>query len=252
MIAVERLTLSLGNRTVVHDLSFVLERGRVTAILGPNGAGKTSLIRAMAGLIPARSGRIFINDQPLNEIPQIDLARRIGYLPQDGEPAWNLSAFELAALGRLPHRSRFSAPSEKDDDAVFAALAATDTSRFAARPIGSLSGGERARVKMARVLAGDPHWILADEPLANLDPPHQRDMLGLLRSAAKRGKGAIAVLHQLEAATQADDVLILKEGSLIAFGPTRDVLTPNHLESAFGMPFEIIEKAGRIVILPGA
>lgn len=250
MIKVEHLTLSLGNRTVVHDISFALEGGRVVAIIGPNGAGKTSLIRAMAGLIPAQSGRIIINDQPIDEMPQIERAQRIGYLPQDGEPAWNVSAFELAALGRLPHRSRFSAASEEDDDAVFAALTATDTSRFAGRLIGSLSGGERARVKMARVLAGDPEWILADEPLANLDPPHQRDMLALLRSTAKMGKGAIAVLHQLDAAAQADDVLILREGTKIACGPARDVLTPDHLEAAFGIRFAIIEHAGRIAILP--
>ena len=252
MISVERLTLSLGGRTVVHDLSFTLASGRVVAIIGPNGAGKTSLIRAMAGLIPLQSGRILINDQPIDEIPQAERARRIGYLPQDGEPAWNVSAFELASLGRLPHRGRFSTASAEDDNAVFAALAATDTSRFAGRPIGTLSGGERARVKMARVLAGDPDWILADEPLANLDPSHQRDMLALLRSAAKTGKGAVAVLHQLDAATRSDDVLILKEGALIGFGPARDVLTPDHLETAFGMRFEVIEQAGRIIILPGA
>ena len=250
MISVERLTLSLGSRTVVHDLSFTLERGRVAAIIGPNGAGKTSLIRAMAGLIPAQSGRILIDDQPIDEIPLTERARVIGYLPQDGEPAWNVSAFELAALGRLPHRSRFSAASAEDDNAVFAALAATDTSRFAGRPIGTLSGGERARVKMARVLAGDPDWILADEPLANLDPPHQRDMLALLRSAAKMGKGAIAVHHQLDAATQADDVLILRDGAKIACGPARDVLTTDHLQAAFGMRFTIIEQKGRTAIVP--
>ena len=252
MITVEHLTLSLGSRTVLRNISFTLECGRVVAIIGPNGAGKTSLIRALAGLIPAQSGRILLNGQPIDAISRTERARRIGYLPQDGEPAWNVSAFELAALGRLPHRSRFSAPSSDDDDAVFAALAATDTTRLAGRPIGTLSGGERARVKMARVLAGDPDWILADEPLANLDPPHQRDMLALLASAAKTGKGAIAVLHQLDAAAHADDVLILKEGALIACGPAREVLTPDHLEAAFEMRFEIIQQAGRIIILPEA
>ena len=251
MITVDHLTLSLGSRTVLRDISFTLARGRTVAIIGPNGAGKTSLIRAMAGLISAQSGRILINGQAIDEMPQSERARRIGYLPQDGEPAWNVSAFELAALGRLPHRNRFSAPSGEDDDAVFAALVATDTARFARRPIGSLSGGERARVKMARVLAGDPDWILADEPLANLDPPHQRDMLALLRSAAKNGKGAIAILHQLDAAAQADDILIIKEGTLVAYGPAHQVLTPGHLEAAFSMPFEIIEQAERIIILPG-
>lgn len=252
MIVVDRLTVSLGGHAVVSNVSFTLAPGRLIAIVGPNGAGKTSLIRALAGLIPSQAGMILIDGQPIGSMPPVERARRIGYLPQDGEPAWNVSAFELAALGRLPHRSRFSAPSADDDEAVFAALSETDTARFAARTIRTLSGGEKARVKMARVLAGDPDWILADEPLANLDPPHQRDMLGLLRAAVELGKGAVAVLHQLDSAAIADDVLIMKGGELIAFGPARDVLTPARLETAFGMAFDIIDYEGRIAILPGA
>lgn len=252
MIVVDRLSVSLGGRPVVNNVSFALDPGRVVAIIGPNGAGKTSLIRALAGLIPLQSGTILIDGHAIGNMPAADRARRIGYLPQDGEPAWNVTAFELAALGRLPHRSRLAAPSATDDDAVFAALSATDTSRFAARTIRTLSGGERARVKMARVLAGEPDWILADEPLANLDPPHQRDMLALLRIAAESGKGAVAVLHQLDAAATANDVLILKSGELIAFGRAREVLTPANLDAAFGMTFDIIDHEGRIAILPSA
>lgn len=102
---------------------------------------------------------------------------------------------------------------------------------------------------MARVLAGDPRWILADEPLANLDPPHQRDMLALFRQAAVDGKGVLAVLHQLDAAALADDVVILAQGKLIAHGPAREVLTPTNLGQAFGMPFDIVQHGGRIAIL---
>ena len=251
MIAVDRLTLALGGQTVLNDVSLTLRPGRLTAIIGPNGAGKTSLIRALAGLIVPQSGTITIHGIPVAELSPVARARWIGYLPQDGEPAWNVTALELVALGRLPHRSRFAGPSPEDDEAVFAALVATDTARFAKRTIGTLSGGEKARVKMARVLAGDPDWILADEPIANLDPPHQRDMLGLLRAAAAKGKGAVAVLHQLDAATTADDVVILKSGKLIASGPARDVLTAENLEAAFGMAFDIIGHEGRIAILPG-
>ena len=252
MIAVDRLTLALGGQTVLNDVSLTLRPGRVTAIIGPNGAGKTSLIRALAGLVAPQSGRITIHGVPVAELSSVARARWIGYLPQDGEPAWNVTALELVALGRLPHRSRLAAPSPKDDEAVFAALAATDTARFAKRTIATLSGGEKARVKMARVLAGDPDWILADEPIANLDPQHQRDMLKLLHAAAARGKGAVAVLHQLDAATTADDVVILKNGSLIASGPARDVLSATNLEAAFGMTFDIVDHKGRIAIFPGA
>lgn len=249
MIAVDRLTLALGGRTVLDDISLALERGRVTAIIGPNGAGKTSLIRTLAGLLP---GPVQLDGQPLAALSPVERARRIGYLPQDGEPAWNVTARELVALGRLPHRSRLAAPSAADADAISAALAATDTTQFADRTIDTLSGGEKARVKMARVLAGDADWILADEPLANLDPPHQRDMLALHRAAAKAGKGAVAVLHQLDATALADDVLILKSGTMIAFGPVRDVVTPTNLEIAFGMAFDVIAHQGRTAILPRA
>lgn len=249
MIAADRLTLTLGGRAVLNDVSVTFGRGRVTAIIGPNGAGKTSLIRALAGLLP---GPVHLDGQPLATLSPVERARRIGYLPQDGEPAWNVTARELVALGRLPHRGRLAAPSAADAEAIAAALAATDTMQFADRAIDTLSGGERARVKMARVLAGDPDWILADEPLANLDPPHQRDMLALLKAATRTGKGAVAVLHQLDAAALADDVLILKDGSRIAFGPVREVMTPANLEVAFGMAFDVIAHQGRIAILTGA
>jgi iron complex transport system ATP-binding protein len=249
MIGADRLTLRLGGRTVLDDINFALECGRMTAIIGPNGAGKTSLIRALAGLLP---GPVQLDGQPLAALSLVERARRIGYLPQDGEPAWNVTARELVALGRLPHRSRLAAPSTADAEAISAAIAATDTMQFADRTIDTLSGGERARVKMARVLAGEPDWILVDEPLANLDPPHQRDFLALLRAAAANGKGIVAVLHQLDAAALADDVLILKEGRIVAFGPARDVVTPSNLETAFEMAFDVIAHHERIAILPRA
>lgn len=247
MIAADHLTLTLGGRIVLDDINLALAPGRVTAIIGPNGAGKTSLIRALAGLLP---GPVRLDGQMLADFSPVERARRVGYLPQDGEPAWNVTARELVALGRLPHRARLAAPATIDAEAIAAALAVTDTAQFADRTIDTLSGGERARVKMARVLAGNPGWILADEPLANLDPPHQRDMLALLGTAAASGKGIVAVLHQLDAAALADDVLILKRGKIVAFGPVREVLTPANLEIAFEMTFDVIGHHGRIAILP--
>lgn len=249
MIELDSLTLALSGRTVIEAVSASVTPGRITAIIGANGAGKTSLIRALAGLLHPLHGEVRLDGSPIGALKSQDRARRIGYLPQNGQPAWAITVRELATLGRFPQRSPFVAESIADQVAIEAALLATDTLHLADRPIDRLSGGERARAKMARVLAGQPDWILADEPLANLDPPHQRDLLALFRSAAASGKGVVTVLHQLDAATLADDVLVLKDGRAIAFGPVREVLTPSVLAEAFGMAFELIERNGRLHIL---
>ena len=140
----------------------------------------------------------------------------------------------------MPHRSRFAAASAVDEAAVDAALAATDTAYLSDRPMDAMSGGERARVMLARVLAGAPQWLLADEPLASLDPAHQLDILALLRAQADRGTGVVAVLHDLtQAARLADQIVMLKDGALLAAGTPADVLTAPLLAKAFGIAAEI-------------
>lgn len=245
------ISVTLGKASILAGVNITLKNGRVTAIIGPNGAGKTTLIRALAGLLPLSGGSIAVEGKPLANMPLTTRARTIGYLPQIGQPHWNISARDLVGLGRLPHRSAFAAPSPLDEAAIEAALIATDTLTLADRPVDELSGGERARVKLARVLAGDPAWILADEPLANLDPPHARDVLVLLRAAAADGKGVAVVLHQLSAAADvADDVIIMRGGRVIAAGPCADVLLPDTLQAAFDMTFHVIAHEGKRVIVP--
>ncbi len=251
MIRTANLSVDLGRRRVLNDVSLDLARGRVTAILGANGAGKTSLLRAIAGLVPPSTGDITLDGEALSALSLPERARRIGYLPQNGQPAWALTVRELVALGRLPHRSPFAALSPGDEVAINAAMAQTDVAGLADRTVDTLSGGEKARAKFARVLAAETDWILADEPLANLDPPHQQDVLRLMRAAADAGKGVLVVLHQLEAAARvADDLLILKDGRTVAFGPCAEVLTPATLEAAFNMPMDVIDLQGRTAILP--
>jgi iron complex transport system ATP-binding protein len=245
------IDVTLGKASILAGVNITLRKGRVTAIIGPNGAGKTTLIRALAGLVPLSSGSIAIEGEPLANMPLTTRARTIGYLPQIGQPHWNISARDLVGLGRLPHRSAFAALSPSDEAAITTALTDTDTLTLADRPVDELSGGERARVKLARVLAGDPAWILADEPLANLDPPHARDVLTLLRKAATNGKGVAVVLHQLSAAAEvADDVIIMRSGAIIAAGPCTDVLLPDTLHAAFDMAFDVIPHEGKRVIVP--
>ena len=234
-LTIDGVSVALGGRTVLDAISARLVPGRVTAILGANGAGKSTLVRAMAALLP-HQGAVTLGGQPVATMEARERARRIGYLPQDASVAWSVPAGEIVALGRLPHRAPFAGPSTEDRAAVARAMAATGTERFADRAIDTLSGGERARVLLARVLAGEPDWVLADEPLASLDAAHQLDILERLRVVARDGRGVVIVLHDLvQAARSADDVLLLDQGRVAAFGPAAAVLTPERLRSVFGV-----------------
>lgn len=211
-LAARKLSLKPGAKTVLHDIGCAFQPGRVTAILGPNGAGKSSLLRCLAGL-ERPTGLVTLDTAPLAALSARDRARAIGYLAQQAAVHWNIDVATLVALGRLPWRNA------DDAGAIASAMAACDVAHFAHRPLSTLSGGERARALFARVLAGQPRWILADEPLAALDPAHQLRVAGLLRSAARRGAGVVVVLHDLNlTARVADDVLMLRDGHVVAAG----------------------------------
>lgn len=251
-LSFDELTVSLSGRAILSDIAATFRPGRVTAILGPNGAGKSSLVKAAAALIPAQTGIVRLGGRDVAALPPRERARLIGYLPQDAAVHWNLPAREVVALGRAPHRAPFAALDAQDRKAIADAVAATETAPLLDRPIGELSGGERARVLLARVLAGDPAWLLADEPLASLDPAHQIDILDRLRARAMQGSGVVIVLHDLvQAGRAADDVLLLKEGAIAAFGPAAEVLTPERLRAVFDIAVTVLpDTAGRPLCVP--
>ncbi|WP_353229584.1 ABC transporter ATP-binding protein [Novosphingobium sp.] len=226
------MTLRAQSLTVAGRLDGVsvnLPRGALTAIVGPNGAGKSTLLSALAGLI---AGDVVLDDRPLADMRPRERALAIGYLPQGGDVAWNVSVATLVRLGRLPHR----ASRASDDQAVAAALASADLTPFAARAVGTLSGGERARALLARVLAGDPAWILADEPLASLDLAQAQALLRHFRATAMAGKGVVLVLHDLaQAMNHADHVVVLDRGRLAASGPPALALDPAVIAQVWGI-----------------
>lgn len=230
--------VTLGVTRVLDGVSASLAPGRITAVLGPNGAGKSTLLRLAVGLIAADGGTIALDGTAVTAMPPRERARTIGYLPQSASLSWNLDVETLVALGRHPYRSPFSAPSPADRAAVAAAIAATGLTGFQKRAMATLSGGEAARAHLARVLAGAPAWILADEPFANLDPAYQIDLAQRLREAAARGAGVLLVMHDLSLAARiADDALLLGGGRLIAAGTADQVITPAPLSEAFGVGF---------------
>lgn len=221
--------------------SLELRPGEVTAICGPNGAGKSSLLSALAGLLAPDRGTVLLDDAPLAALPPRARAQAIGYLPQSPEIAWDVDVRTLVGLGRLPWRSSAG----EDAAAVDAALAALDLAALAARPVRQLSGGERARALLARVLAGQPGWLLADEPLANLDLAHQLTLLSHFRELAGAGKGVVLVLHDLALAmNHADRVVVLDQGKVAADGAPQEALSAALLRQVWGVEAQWLGQAG--------
>jgi iron complex transport system ATP-binding protein len=240
------VTLAARDLTVtkrLEEVSLSLEPGRITAICGPNGAGKSTLLQCLAGLIEPDGGHVLLDGAPLPR--GRERARRIGYLPQVGEVAWDLSVAALAGLGRLPHGDR-------GETQVAAALAALDLAQLASRPVSTLSGGERARALLARVLAGEPEWILADEPLAALDLAHQLALLARLREVAEHGAGVVLVLHDLALAmNHADRVLVLENGRLAADGAPGQALSEETIAQVWGVAARWLGQPGARALVAG-
>lgn len=218
--------LSLPAR--LSDVTADLRAGEVTAICGPNGAGKSSLLAVLAGLLAPTRGDVLLDGAPLAEMKPQERARAIGYLPQVPELAWDVTVETLVSLGRLPWKG---APAAETQEAIDAALAALDLQALRHRPVSRLSGGERARALMARVLATRPRWLLADEPLANLDLAHGAALARHFREQARGGAGVVLVLHDLAIAmNHADRVLVLDRGELAADAPPAEALSPQVIE----------------------
>lgn len=215
---------------LLQGVSATFPLGRITAICGPNGAGKSTLLQALAGLEQPSSGMVTLSGQPLADWPARSRAHAIGYLPQNGEVAWNLSVEALVALGRLPHGDNAREP-------VAQAIRAMDLSGMEQRRFDTLSGGEKARALLARVLAGRPNVILADEPLAALDLAQQLSMLRHLRAAADAGAAVVMVLHDLSLAmNHADNVLVLHEGRVHEKGPPEAALQEAVIRQVWQVP----------------
>ena len=244
----------LGNDEVLRDVSFDLPRGRWTAIVGPNGAGKSTLLRVLAGLLP-HTGHIELLGQPLESYKPRERARRVSWLGQSGtglaeNSADDLTVYDLAMLGRLPHQDWLASPSDADRAAVERALRSTHAWDWRGRALGQLSGGERQRVLLARALTVEADILLMDEPLANLDPPHQADWLKIVQALVAGGKTVISVLHEISFALHADELVVMAQGRVTHQGGRDQAATHVALEHVFDHRIAVHQLAGQWVALP--
>jgi iron complex transport system ATP-binding protein len=235
-VEVRGLRVALGAREVLSGLDFSAHAGEMTAVIGPNGAGKTTLLRAVAGLLRPTAGTAAVDGRAIADWQPQALARALAYLPQERVVHWALSARAIVALGRLPHQPMGAGESEADADAIAAALAAMDAAHLAGRPVLEMSGGERARILVARALAQQPRVLLADEPAAGLDPAHQLTLFRHFTTLAGSGCTIVVALHDLSLAARfCHRIVLMHQGRTVASGPPEDVLTSEHLAAVYGI-----------------
>lgn len=249
LLAFRDLWVVLGGRAVLRDARAAFERPELVALVGPNGAGKTTLVKALVGLVP-HQGAIDIDGRAAAMMDARARALQIGYLPQGHSYHWPLPARDIVALGRYAHGARDPSRLSPDDTRIVdAAMTATGTTDFARRPVTELSGGERARIALARVLTAETPIILADEPIASLDPRYQIAIMTLLKKTADDGRLVIVVLHDLALAWRfADRVIAIHEGEIVADGAPSQALTPALLEKVFGVRATFIPHDGAQVL----
>jgi iron complex transport system ATP-binding protein len=251
-VVADGIHVRLAGRAVLSGVSLECRVGRITGVIGPNGAGKTTLIRALAGLVPVVEGEITLDGTRLTELPAALRGLRLAYLPQDRLVHWPLSVRRVVALGRLPHRfvETINAAT-RGEEIVDQALEAMNVTHLAERPASELSGGELARVLIARAVAQEASIILADEPTAGLDPAHALALFDVLERLATVGRTVVLALHDLSLAARfCHEVVLLAGGRVVATGPPAETMTEEALATVFGVRMAIGEVGGVPAIVP--
>lgn len=248
-IRAESIRARLGNRLVFERLSLSLPQGQWISIVGPNGAGKSTLLKVLAGLLPCE-GEVLLHGNSLRHMLPRERAQQLAWLAQDESGALDQRVSDVVMLGRLPQQGLLGGISAQDRAACESAMQQTQTLEFADRLLGELSAGQQQRVRLARVLATQAKLLLLDEPLANLDPPHQIDWLQVIRAQVRQGVTVVSVLHELPMALLADQMLILRHGILMHQGACHDVATHCAMETVFDNRVRVVSVEGGWAVLP--
>jgi iron complex transport system ATP-binding protein len=252
MLRAESLHVRIADRVLVSELDLAIGRGECWGVLGRNGAGKSTLLHVLAGLRPPDGGRVLFNDEPVDRMSRREVARHVGILLQEETRDYWGSARDYAMLGRYPHQRGMFGPAQADRDVVDRALAGMDLDAIAGRAYRSLSGGERQRARLAALLAQKPDCYLSDEPLQQLDLPHQVAFLDwLVQESRRRRSASLMVLHDLVFASRyCDHLLLLFGDGRCAQGGRDEMMTEDNLRALYGFPIEMRIVGGERVFLP--
>lgn len=242
LLSVHNLSVHIGDVPIVRDVSFQVSDGEILAIIGPNGAGKTTLLKTLLGFRSGYTGRIVLNDRPIETYSAKERARWMAYVPQQHEFADFSTVEEFIRMGRYPHLSLFRQSTEADHQAVQTAMALTHTEALAHRMLDTLSGGEQQKVLIAAALAQQPKLLLLDEPATFLDPKNQVEIHRLLKQINwDTGTTVVAITHDINSALQSSDrILALKAGRVAFWGTPAELVQPDLLDMIYDIPFDRI------------
>ena len=236
MLAAQGVAIQFGQTSLLAQVNLSLATGEMVGLIGPNGSGKSTLLRVLANIRQPDAGTVSFRGRDIKDIGERELSKHIAYLAQDGGVHWPMRAETLVELGRLPHRHPFQNQTAADRDAIERALVAADIVALRHRTMANVSGGERMRILLARALAVEASLLLADEPVAALDPLHQLQVMELLHASSRRGNGVMVVLHDLSLAARfCDRLILIADGGIVAQGPCNEVLTEANLARAYGV-----------------
>ncbi|MER7962398.1 ABC transporter ATP-binding protein [Streptomyces ardesiacus] len=241
-LAARGVSVGYGTRSVIDGLDVAIPPGVITTIIGPNGCGKSTLLRTLSRLLRPTGGTVVLDGEDIAALRTRDVAKKLGLLPQAPVAPEGLTVSDLVARGRHPHQSWLRQWSSDDADVVRRALAMTGVADLADRPVDSLSGGQRQRVWISMTLAQGTDLLLLDEPTTYLDLAHAVDVLDLVDDLHESGRTVVMVLHDLNLATRySDNLVVMREGAVLAQGHPRDVITADLLHEAFGLRAKVID-----------
>ena len=250
-IDIKQLRVFHQSKPVLNDITLSVKPGEILGVIGPNSAGKSTLLKTILSYKVADSGQILIDGKPQSQWDRRALARYLAYLAQDAMVAWPINVYHIVSLGRIPHQGILGKISDADRQAIEAAIGFTNIAHLCNRNCTQLSGGELARVLLARALAVDAKVLLADEPVANLDPHYQLALLELLQQKAHDGMSVVLVLHDLLLASRfCHRLALLHEGRLVAVGPTQDVLNEATIQRYYRVSVKSVEVDKRQYLIP--
>ncbi|MDO5837451.1 MAG: ABC transporter ATP-binding protein [Methanomassiliicoccales archaeon] len=249
-MSVRNLVQGYGSKTILDDISFDVDTGEVLALLGPNGSGKSTLIKTICNIMEPRSGRILIDETPIEDIDITDLAKIVSYVPQSTAAATYTTVMDTVLLGRKPYVTW--SYRQKDIDYALDAMKAMRIIGYSSRDVSDLSGGQRQRVFLARSLAQCPSFFIFDEPTSALDLKHQMNTMIKMREVVHdKGAGMVIALHDINLAMNySDKVLMLKNGKIFAYGTPDETITEENIRAVYGVESRIMEAEGRRFILP--